>query len=71
MSIFDRYPYLARTLFGLLTALLAAGAGVTIVNYAGTPTDENLFADTPGKMTLYVTKPVLCLDPWSGEVSGV
>ncbi len=69
MSIFDRYPYLARTLFGLLTALLAAGAGVTIVNYAGTPTDENLFADTPGKMTLYVTKPVLCLDPGSSPVS--
>jgi serine phosphatase RsbU (regulator of sigma subunit) len=69
MSIFDRYPSLVRPLFGLLTALLAAGAGVTIVNYAGTPTDENLFAETPGLMTLYVTKPVPCIDAGIGSVS--
>ena len=62
MSIFDRYPALARTVFGLLSALLAAGACVTFVNFASQPTDENIFAETPGLMTLYVTKPIPCLE---------
>ena len=69
MNIFDRYPYLARTVFGLLTVLLVAGAGVTFVNFVSCPTDENIFADTPGKMTLYVTKPVLCVDGGTSPVS--
>ncbi|HEX7571629.1 MAG TPA: PDZ domain-containing protein, partial [Bacteroidota bacterium] len=69
MSIFDRYPNFGRVAFGLLTALLAAGALVTFVNFASQPTDENIFAETPGLMTLYVTKPVLCLDAESGAVS--
>jgi serine phosphatase RsbU (regulator of sigma subunit) len=59
MTLFDRYPVLVRPLFGLLTAVLAAAALITFVNYAGSPTDENIFADTPRPMSLYITKPIL------------
>lgn len=68
MSIFDRYPVIVRPLFGLLAALLAAGALVTFVNYAGSPTDENVFANTPRPMHLYVARPIPAL--WSGSASG-
>jgi serine phosphatase RsbU (regulator of sigma subunit) len=66
MTIFDRYPHIVRPLFGLLTALLAAGAVVTFVNYASSPTDENLFANVPRSMTLYVTKMI----PYPGGGNG-
>lgn len=69
MSIFDRYPNLGRTAFGLLSTLLVAGTLVTFINFASQPTDENIFAETPGLMTLYVTKPVPCLEPGNGAVS--
>ena len=69
MSIFDRYPNFGRTAFGLLSTLLVAGTLVTFVNFASQPTDENLFAETPGMMTLYVTKPLPCLGPGNGAVS--
>jgi serine phosphatase RsbU (regulator of sigma subunit) len=58
MSIFDRYPIIVRPLFGLLAAVLTAGAWITFVNYAGSPTDENLFADMPRGMDLSVRKTV-------------
>ncbi|HTY59325.1 MAG TPA: hypothetical protein VMF59_10920, partial [Bacteroidota bacterium] len=60
MTLFDRYPVIARPLFGLLTAVLAAAALITFVNYAGAPTDENIFANIPRMMTLYVTVPIVC-----------
>jgi serine phosphatase RsbU (regulator of sigma subunit) len=69
MSLFDRYPGLVRPLFGLLTVLLAAGACVTFVNYASSPTDENVFANIPRPMSLYVTKPVPCTPGGSGAGS--
>jgi serine phosphatase RsbU (regulator of sigma subunit)/membrane-associated protease RseP (regulator of RpoE activity) len=58
MTLFERYPVIARPLYGLLAALLGAAAILTIVNYAGSPTDENLFADMPRPMSLYVMKPI-------------
>ena len=58
MSIFDRYPIIVRPLFGLLAAVLTAGALITFVNYAGSPTDENLFADLPRGMNLCVVKTI-------------
>ena len=61
MTMFDRYPTLVRLLFGLLTALLAAGGCVAFIRYAGSPTDENVFANLPRPMSLYVTKPVPCI----------
>ena len=55
MGLFERRPALSRLLVGLLTSLLVVLAAVTFVNYASSPTDENVFALTPAKMTLYVS----------------
>jgi serine phosphatase RsbU (regulator of sigma subunit) len=66
MSIFDRYPQLVRPLSALLVLLLGAAACVTFVNYAGSPTDENLFADLPRPMSLYVTSAIPCLASGTG-----
>ncbi len=60
MTLFDRYPALFRPMFGILAAVLAAAAWITFVNFAGAPTDENLFADLPRPMSLYVTHPIPC-----------
>ncbi len=60
MSVFDRYPIIVRPLFGLLAAVLTAGAWITFVNYAGSPTDENIFADLPRGMNLCVTMTIPC-----------
>ncbi|HMK39259.1 MAG TPA: PDZ domain-containing protein, partial [Bacteroidota bacterium] len=68
MSLFERYPVLVRPLFGLLAALLAAAALATFIKFASTPTDENIFAETPGLLSLYVTKPIPCLDGRNGSV---
>jgi len=56
MSIFDRYPIIVRPLFGVLAAVLTAGACITFVNYAGSSTDENVFANLPRGMVLCVAK---------------
>ena len=58
MSIFDRYPIIVRPLFGLLTVLLATTAFVTFFGYISSPTDENVFANTPRPMTLYVARAI-------------
>jgi phosphoserine phosphatase RsbU/P len=39
-----------RVLIGLLAALLVVTTLVTFYNYASSPTDENLFTDSPGRL---------------------
>ena len=60
MGLLDSHPTLTRVLFAVVAAALGAGAIVTFINYAGSPTDENLFAAVPRDMTLYVTHPIAC-----------
>ncbi len=48
-----------RILFGLLAIALTVIAVVTFVNYAGTPTDENLFADVPSRVAFSHSSPGL------------
>jgi serine phosphatase RsbU (regulator of sigma subunit) len=53
-----QHPALLRAILGVLVMLLFVSTAVTIVKFAGSPTDENVFADTKTKMNLYVTKEV-------------
>ena len=39
-----------RIIIGLLAAVLVATALITFYNFISSPTDENLFADSPGKL---------------------
>ena len=54
MAYFDQHPNLVRFLIGLLTVLLFIFAGINFYRYASSPTDENLFTNSPSK--LYVVK---------------
>ena len=61
MGILDRHPSLTRPLIGLLCAVLGLLAVLTATSYfklVGAPSDENVFADPPRVMCLYVTKAV-------------
>lgn len=58
MGVFERYPHLAWPSLALLTAVLGGLAVMTFVNYAASPTDENVFANTPAPLSLYVTKSI-------------
>ncbi len=55
-----------RLCLGLLTLLLAVMAGVTFVNYASSPTDENVFARTRAKMNLYVVRDIRAVQLTTG-----
>ena len=48
-----------RICIGVLTAVLLAGALFTFYNFAGSPTDENLFSDLPGHLAFRATVPAL------------
>lgn len=56
MEFGKNHPSLVRALLVVLTLLLATMAGVTFVNYAASPTDENVFALPKAKMNLYVIR---------------
>jgi len=58
MALFERYPRLAWPSMAILTAVLGGLAVRTFLNYASSPTDENLFANPPDSLFLYVTKAV-------------
>ncbi|HXX65361.1 MAG TPA: PDZ domain-containing protein, partial [Bacteroidota bacterium] len=58
MGLFERYPRLAWPAMALLTVVLGGLAVMTFLNYAASPTDENLFANPPDSLFLYVTKDV-------------
>ena len=66
MGFLDRHPGTTRAAFAVIAAALAAGAIVTFINYAGSPTDENLFALMPRDMTLYVIQPIVGTGTGSG-----
>jgi serine phosphatase RsbU (regulator of sigma subunit) len=51
-------PSVIRLLLGAFTLLLAVMAGVTFVNYASSPTDENVFALPKAAMNLYVVRDI-------------
>jgi len=58
MGLPENHPNVTRAVFAVVVAILGAAAVVTFVNYAGAPTDENLFAVVPRGLTLYVTHPI-------------
>ncbi|MEW6512315.1 MAG: SpoIIE family protein phosphatase [Bacteroidota bacterium] len=56
MLLAETHTGLIRGLIALLTLLLFVAAVATFINYASSPTDENVFARTKAKMNLYVTE---------------
>jgi phosphoserine phosphatase RsbU/P len=69
MKILIVHPLVLRALLGVLALLLFASTAVTLLNFASSPTDENVFADTRTKMNLYVTRevPAVPLKPGRGR----
>jgi serine phosphatase RsbU (regulator of sigma subunit) len=47
-----------RAVLIVLSAILFGLTGVTFVNFASSPTDENLFSDPPARMTLVLEKAI-------------
>ena len=68
MGLLDNHLRLTRALFAVIAAALGAGAVVTFINYAGSPTDENLFAAVPHDMSLCVTRSIACAGAGPGAV---
>lgn len=66
MRIGNMRPSVMRLCLGLFTLVLAAFAGVTFVNYASSPTDENVFANPRANMNLYVVRDIRAVHGTSG-----
>ncbi len=68
MSFFDNKPIFFRILYLVIASCIMAISAISLYRYASSPTDENMFYDSPSN--LYVTKTIpgrLVIDPENPE----